>query len=197
MKEIEKLLKKQREICAEQEYFVSSNIGTATFNEDMKEAIHNAPSPVIDEGKLIEKAGSWRKVVLDGLVNGRFGDLKEALSWVDTDIVFPAYHIADYYKQRAIDLSGVTKEKESKPALQILKEVRKESFPNLGAGEYNLPLILKAMHRFVDTRQSGQQAPEPIEEKKECEIGICWAEAVTNINGINVCGFHANHRSHD
>ena len=44
-------------------------------------------------------------------------------------------------------------------ALQVLKELKKEKWPELKTGEYNLPLILAAMHKFAELRQcnvSGQ-----------------------------------------
>lgn len=38
-------------------------------------------------------------------------------------------------------------------ALQILKKVRSEMRPNAKVGEYDLPVILKAMHDFAELRQ--------------------------------------------
>lgn len=38
-------------------------------------------------------------------------------------------------------------------ALQVLKELKKEKWPELKTGEYNLPLILAAMHKFAELRQ--------------------------------------------
>jgi hypothetical protein len=38
-------------------------------------------------------------------------------------------------------------------ALQVLKELKKEKWPDLKTGEYNLPLILAAMHKFAELRQ--------------------------------------------
>lgn len=38
-------------------------------------------------------------------------------------------------------------------ALQILKKVRSEMRPNAKIGEYELPVILKAMHEFAALRQ--------------------------------------------
>jgi hypothetical protein len=80
-----------------------------------------------------------------------------------------------------IDLSGVTND--GMPALP-------DGLNDDSNVDYNFKVGWIACWKAFT--QSGQQAPEPVEEKKECEIGICWAEAVTNINGINVCGFHAN-----
>lgn len=38
-------------------------------------------------------------------------------------------------------------------ALEILKKVRSEMRPNAKIGEYELPVILKAMHEFAALRQ--------------------------------------------
>jgi hypothetical protein len=86
-----------------------------------------------------------------------------------------------YAPSPVIDLSGVTND--GMPALP-------DGLNDDSNVDYNFKVGWIACWKAFT--QSGQQAPEPVEEKKECEIGICWAEAVTNINGINVCGFHAN-----
>jgi hypothetical protein len=39
-------------------------------------------------------------------------------------------------------------------ALQVLKYLRKERWSELKTGEYNLPLILAAMHKFAELQQS-------------------------------------------
>lgn len=40
-------------------------------------------------------------------------------------------------------------------AVEILKKVRSEMRPNAKAGEYELPVILKAMHDFAALRSGG------------------------------------------
>lgn len=46
-------------------------------------------------------------------------------------------------------------------ALELLKKVRSEMRPNAKAGEYELPVILKAMHDFAALRQ-------PLAKKSVC-----------------------------
>ncbi len=45
--------------------------------------------------------------------------------------------------------------------LEILKKVRAEMNPNAKAGEYDLPVILKAMHEFAALRQPLVSGPLP------------------------------------
>lgn len=46
-------------------------------------------------------------------------------------------------------------------ALQVLKELKKERWPELKTGEYNLPLIIAAMHKFAELRQCNVSRPLP------------------------------------
>lgn len=62
-------------------------------------------------------------------------------------------------------------------ALQILKKVRAEMRPNAKIGEYELPVILKAMHEFAALRQplvSGRSEQCAHESSKISDDATCW-----------------------
>jgi hypothetical protein len=64
-------------------------------------------------------------------------------------------------------------------ALEILKKVRAEMKPNAKVGEYDLPVILKAMHEFAALRQPPVIGSVCRCKKCNCEIkndigdGLC------------------------
>jgi len=61
-------------------------------------------------------------------------------------------------------------------ALQVLKELKKEKWPELKTGDYNLPLIIAAMHRFAELRQcnvSGSLPPDKVDLLLKMQIEEC------------------------
>jgi hypothetical protein len=55
-------------------------------------------------------------------------------------------------------------------ALQVLKQLKKERWPELKTGEYNLPLIIAAMHKFAELRQCNVSGSLPLSdvEQQKC-----------------------------
>lgn len=61
-------------------------------------------------------------------------------------------------------------------ALEILKKVRSEMRPNAKVGEYELPVILKAMHDFAALRQSPVIKSVCNHHKESCRVIIDGVE---------------------
>ena len=69
-------------------------------------------------------------------------------------------------------------------ALQVLKELKKEKWPELKTGEYNLPLILAAMHKFAELRQCNVSGSLPSDLKEKYHAGYRdgWNDACDEYN---------------
>lgn len=67
-------------------------------------------------------------------------------------------------------------------ALQVLKELKKEKYPELKTGEYNLPLILAAMHRFAELRQCNISGALPLVERGLLDEAIGDVIVISSLN---------------